>query len=345
MNTTCKTTLGLSCLALLSGCLTIDPLPPLEASGEARSSVALADYCTGEVPVATASMDPSALTTVGLSDSVHIHGACGFTSNHGDLDGFVAVEMLAGERWHMMARPADDEELDLSAFVLSSCDERACERGRNQCGPGGAEHINFLAEQSGLYFFGVESSGPGEVMLMLLNPPCGNGIVDHGETCDDGNSDEGDGCTPDCQAELWSGSAEVEPNDDNLEANHVRLSSGTVTVKGTLGGFCDVDRFVFDVPEDGSVTALMRLLSQQPCGEAQQGAWMALEHVTSSGKATAMGLGATGRAGGACPTIEETDAFATNLGAGHHSISVGAPPGSDLFAYELDITVHASGVQ
>jgi len=33
-------------------------------------------------------------------------------------------------------------------------------------------------------------------------PLCGNGIVEHGEACDDGNLVNGDGCSSDCQIEL-----------------------------------------------------------------------------------------------------------------------------------------------
>ena len=34
-------------------------------------------------------------------------------------------------------------------------------------------------------------------------PPCGNGILDDGETCDDGNDDSGDGCSSNCVVEPW----------------------------------------------------------------------------------------------------------------------------------------------
>ena len=33
-------------------------------------------------------------------------------------------------------------------------------------------------------------------------PYCGNGIIDPGETCDDGNIINGDGCSSTCQAEI-----------------------------------------------------------------------------------------------------------------------------------------------
>jgi uncharacterized protein (TIGR03382 family) len=53
----------------------------------------------------------------------------------------------------------------------------------------------------------VEGSGWNidDVCLVALPAVCGNGIVDPGETCDDGNTKAGDGCSPSCQDEKPSG--------------------------------------------------------------------------------------------------------------------------------------------
>jgi uncharacterized delta-60 repeat protein len=45
------------------------------------------------------------------------------------------------------------------------------------------------------------TGGPHFVLGRYLNEPCGNGVVDPGETCDDGNLGGGDGCDPNCQIE------------------------------------------------------------------------------------------------------------------------------------------------
>lgn len=37
--------------------------------------------------------------------------------------------------------------------------------------------------------------------LSLADPNCGNGILDAGEECDDGNNVDGDGCAADCTIE------------------------------------------------------------------------------------------------------------------------------------------------
>jgi cysteine-rich repeat protein len=51
-------------------------------------------------------------------------------------------------------------------------------------------------------------------------PSCGDALVDTGETCDDGNAVDGDGCT-DCNPDVY---VETEPNDTQGTANRVGLA-------------------------------------------------------------------------------------------------------------------------
>ena len=46
-----------------------------------------------------------------------------------------------------------------------------------------------------------------EVCLVAGEPACGNGLVEAGEACDDGNTTSGDGCSSTCQDELAAGSS------------------------------------------------------------------------------------------------------------------------------------------
>lgn len=48
--------------------------------------------------------------------------------------------------------------------------------------------------------------------------PCGNGIADHGEPCDDGNQQIGDGCRPTCTVERC-GDGIVDPQEECDDAN------------------------------------------------------------------------------------------------------------------------------
>jgi len=43
---------------------------------------------------------------------------------------------------------------------------------------------------------------------------CGNGLLEEGEVCDDGNTDDGDGCSADCLHEESCGNARFEPGED-----------------------------------------------------------------------------------------------------------------------------------
>jgi cysteine-rich repeat protein len=60
-----------------------------------------------------------------------------------------------------------------------------------------------LAEASDVFFHigdNVGSDNQGEVILEVVNPLCGDGVVDDpsGEFCDDGNTLDGDDCSADC---------------------------------------------------------------------------------------------------------------------------------------------------
>ncbi|MBI2378197.1 MAG: DVUA0089 family protein [Deltaproteobacteria bacterium] len=99
---------------------------------------------------------------------------------------------------------------------------------------------------AGTYYL-VVRGGPGasglvEVDITLLDPGCGNGLVEAPESCDDGNLVSGDGCSTTC---AFEGLVEVEPNDSTATANDSTLTgAGLVSIAGTLpGGSSDRDFF------------------------------------------------------------------------------------------------------
>ena len=55
---------------------------------------------------------------------------------------------------------------------------------------------------SGSFVFGFDAEGD-----ILCSAACGNGVLNPGESCDDGNTSDGDGCSASCQSE----SAAVTP--------------------------------------------------------------------------------------------------------------------------------------
>lgn len=74
----------------------------------------------------------------------------------------------------------------------------------------------------GTYYLRVSAgpASPGDTFAYRLAPSidlevCGNGVIEGGEQCDDGNLVDGDGCSATCQAEL----DELEPNGTSGTAN------------------------------------------------------------------------------------------------------------------------------
>ena len=95
---------------------------------------------------------------------------------------------------------------------------------------------------------------------------CGNGVIDSGESCDDGNTANGDGCSSTCQQEFFNnicGNGVGEPGeqcDDGNTANGDGCSS-TCLVEGNgdpiiqcSNGIDDDGDGLIDFPEDTGCT-------------------------------------------------------------------------------------------
>lgn len=83
-------------------------------------------------------------------------------------------------------------------------------------------------------------------------PVCGNGDLEAGEACDDGNTEPGDGCGPLCMREPYCGDGVVDPGEvcdfgDNLSGDGCRSDCLSEEVCGDgildphVGEACDVD--------------------------------------------------------------------------------------------------------
>lgn len=89
------------------------------------------------------------------------------------------------------------------------------------------------------------------VLTVHVAPPaCGDGLLQVGEQCDDGNTASGDGCTDLCQAEPpW----EIEPNDTSGAATPAWPGYGGWSASIEPAG--DTDWFALTVPGGQGVTA------------------------------------------------------------------------------------------
>jgi cysteine-rich repeat protein len=76
-----------------------------------------------------------------------------------------------------------------------------------------------------IYGFAAEADGgtwriDNATLIGEVVPTCGNGVLDPGEQCDDGNRSAGDGCSPACQLEIC-GNGVVEGNEQCDDGNAV----------------------------------------------------------------------------------------------------------------------------
>jgi cysteine-rich repeat protein len=307
--------------------------------------LALADRCNGELPTLSLSLQEFIVDTTGLSGDFTDLATCTGQEEQGN-DGFFAIQMLAGQRWHFHVHPLSTD-VDLALYVVPTCDERSCSVGNaeDECGAGRDEHMSFLAPTSGKYMVGIDSrkSGGGRFDVLAVRPICGDGMREHSESCDDGNLAPGDGCDARCRSELTSAAPnEVEPNDDYTGANVVMLSAATpvVTTRGRLGGRCDFDMFAIDVPAGGSIAATLLDANGAACTASAPPVLMTF--ILPDGHT--IGGSIKGDATTPCPVIGTQQPFANNIAtAGTYFVRV--TPTNDLadaFDYSLRLELKPS---
>lgn len=235
------------------------PMTDAGTDGGGSSNI-LVDTCgdvTQTYEVLRDSRPPFLVDTRGLVNRI---SSCGSASAPGN-DGFLAVEVTAGDLWHFHvipdpAMPAEvrDPFLYLVLRSGSSCDTRACQHSSNACQGRGDEHFAFVAPEDGIWYLGIDDVNPGGGVYQIeaVRLQCGDGEKVHGEACDGSGT-----CNSACQEVLSeTRPGEVEANDNPIEANFVALPSATheVTLTGSIGGdTCNYpDVYNFRVDDDNS---------------------------------------------------------------------------------------------
>ncbi|WP_428263797.1 PPC domain-containing protein [Haliangium sp.] len=292
------------------------------------------------------------IDTTGLTDTARELSSCldpnDANARWNGNEGFFAVDMQAGEKWHFHVDVLGDPPVDDPAvYVLNSCDTRSCQPGDGSdvCGAGSAEHHSFVAGASRRYLIGVDSRGAGGAVyeIEVVRPTCGNGEVEHSETCDDGDLDPGDGCDELCHKELVPGDAvEEEANDDFTGTNRVLVdqATGELTVSGSLRVPCDFDLFAVDVPEGGSVEVEVLDANGNACAAGDPDN---IELFLLNADGISLRGQGQPRGGNLCPSIDGTDNFAVGLTAGTYQVRLGMPKGEAvLFNYQLHFRVVAA---
>jgi cysteine-rich repeat protein len=272
----------------------------------APPATAFSDSCEGAKPVTATSSMAFDIDTSAFKGDYSELVACAGHDLPGN-DAFVAVPMMGGEKWHVHVNPLSPT-FDPAVYVLASCDERACSRitAIDECGPNKSEHLSFVAPQNGIYYIAIDSvSGGGMANVQIFRPTCGNMMVEHSETCDDGNTTSGDGCDSLCRKELSAAAVtEAEPNDDPRAANVLLMPShpGSMAANGMLASRCDHDMYAVTIGQAGTLRATIGSTTM-PCGA--EGATISLTLVGGDGQTAIPGVSTT--LNNECPTIEAKD--------------------------------------
>jgi hypothetical protein len=259
-------------------------------------------------------------------------------------EGFFGASMRRGETWHFHVDPLDPDA-DPAVYVLSTCTTLQCSPAgaADACGPGRGEHFSFRPTTDGLHVVGVDSRvrGGARYSITAVNAVCGDGVVQHGEACDDARPQSGTRCVR-CQKvldrplDLEGGVA----NDDYTNAIALRPDGGVrmFPVLGSLGG-CDQDMFQLTL----SPGEALRVVLRGRDGNCIPGLALALARTDTpmQGQLTAAPTRvseATTAVTDRCPTLTLPRAAS----AGEYFVTVSASPSpAEEFGYQATFDVTA----
>jgi hypothetical protein len=309
------------------------------ADGGNSDLVQLADRCNAAPPLVESRSTEFTVDTTALTNRVSDVSSCAGRSAPGN-DGFFAVDMMAGERWHFHVKSLASDGDPLLYILGTGCDERTCQPGdaSNECGAQD-EHLSYRAPATGRYTVGVDDANPrgGRYTVLAIRPTCNGVALEHSEACDDDNET----CTDDCYRIVGDGEGEREPNSQPLDANILEIGAGgSATVTGDIGSECDLASFRVTVPEGGgAIGASLLPRGQAACTPTAPPAFLEL---VDRNMRTTLGHGGS-PAIGTCPLIDEAvQAFAQDLAAGDYFLRLSAPGFAETTPYPFSLTVRVA---
>lgn len=260
---TSRRALCLASLILLGSCDVFDP-----TLYQTTGALTLAERCEDpaaipSLPVATQQLQTIDTTTMG--DQYREFAACVGHDLPGN-EGFFSAQMRRGETWHFHVDVLNPEA-DPALYILPTCTTLQCSPAASAdlCGAGRGEHFSFRPVSDGVHLIGIDSRlrGGARYTLTAVNQVCGDGVVQHGEACDDMRPQPGVRCER-CQKVLDApmSSETGVANDDYTNAIALRPSGGVraFPVLGSLGG-CDQDMFQLRLAAGEGLTATLQTRS------------------------------------------------------------------------------------
>lgn len=263
MNTSRRPHTALLAALSLAGCMVFDPALYQQNS----SGVTLADRCEAMASVPVVQPELSRIVqvdTTRLADQYHEFASCTGGADLPGNEGFFAVNMRVGETWHFHidVDPANPMA-DPAVYVLPNCNTQSCAptASSDVCGAGRSEHFSFRPVTDGVQLIGIDSkvSGGAVYNVTVVHPSCGNGMLEHGEPCDDMRPQAGVTCER-CHKVIGAGDTEVGvANDDYVNSMVVRPAGGALANTPVVGSIaaCDTDMFNFDAPENAAITVAL----------------------------------------------------------------------------------------
>lgn len=258
-----RRTLSSLALVLLGSCDVFDP-----SLYQTSGALILAERCEDtatipRLPVATQQL--ITLDTSTMTDQYREFAACVGRDLPGN-EGFFSAQMRRGETWHFHVDVLSPEA-DPALYILPTCTTLQCSptAAADLCGAGRGEHFSFRPVTDGLHLIGIDSKlrGGARYTLTAVNAVCGDGVIQHGEACDDARPQSGVRCER-CQKVLDApmGTESGVANDDYTNAIALRPDGGArmFPVLGSLGG-CDQDMFQLRLAANDALTVSLRARS------------------------------------------------------------------------------------
>ncbi len=315
----------LSALLFTPGCLVVDsgPLDRLRAAGDASVDVpsapedAPADGGTGGPSDRCADETAELLTGTSIHEIDTTTFGADFDLMGEPTDGndaFFRFNGTSGQFWHFHLASLSPGRNPVLYVVRSSggiCMSSTMSV-RNACTTtDGDEHFAFVVPATAEYFLGIDDSntGGGRYRLQVIRPVCGDGLQEHGESCDGGPTGS-DVCDTSCRILLsdldGTGQTSVpigRHNDTSAEAMVVVLDDAdpTLDINGTIPpGDCYPDVFSLDVAANTRVSVTARNSTTGVACAAAADATYSLELKNAADTRIAGGVDGMG-----CPVVNQ----------------------------------------